>query len=98
MPQSHRISIRVHTPLLEWIEQQALEGESPSKVVQRLIKELAASDGVAIDSMIAKNSASVSVETIKDMIDERIATLEATMTSFEGNLKRIEQILQDLTK
>jgi len=82
MPQSHRISLRVHTPLLEWIEQQAVDGESASKVVQRLIVELAANDGVVFGDRI---------DLIEERVNQRFAELEAVMATFADDLKRFKR-------
>ena len=78
---SRTIGFRVNDPIYKWIENQAAGGESPHQVVQRLVRELAGSDGVAIGSK-ARSVALVDLETVNDRIDEqndRIAILEAAM-------------------
>lgn len=87
MPQSHRISLRVHTPLLEWIEQQAVDGESASKVVQRLIVELAANDGVVFGDRI---------DLIEERVNQRFAELETVMATFADDVKRLKRDVANL--
>ena len=86
---SRTIGFRVNDLIYRWIENQAAGGESPHQVVQRLVRELARSDGVAIGSK-AKSVALVD-ETVNDRIDEqndRIAILEAAIATFADSLKQ----------
>ena len=87
---SRTIGFRVNDPIYRWIENQATGGESPHQVVQRLVRDLAGSDGVAINSK-AKSVALIDLETVNDRIDEqneRIAILEAAMATFADSLKQ----------
>ena len=87
---SRTIGFRVNDPIYRWIENQATGVESTHQVVQRLIRELAGSDGVAINSK-AKNVALVDLEAVNDRIDEqnnRIAILEAAIATFADSLKQ----------
>lgn len=87
---SRTIGFRVNDPIYKWIEDQAEIGESPHQVVQRLVRDLASSDGVAIGSK-AKSVALVGLEAVNDRIDEqndRIAILEAAMATFADSLKQ----------
>ena len=87
---SRTIGFRVNDPIYKWIENQATGGESPHQVVQRLVRDLAGSDGVAIDS-IAKGVALVDLEIVNSRIDkqnDRIAILEAAMATFADCLKQ----------
>lgn len=87
MPQSHRISLRVHAPLLEWIEQQAVDGESASKVVKRLIVELATNDGVVFGDRIDR---------IDERVNQRFMELEAVMATFADDVKRLKRDVANL--
>ena len=87
---SRTIGFRVNDPIYRWIENQAAGGESPHQVVQRLVRELAGSDGVAINSK-ARSVALVDLKTVNDRIDEqndRIAILEAAIATFADSLKQ----------
>ena len=58
--------------------------------MQRLVRELAGSDGVAIGSK-TKSVALIDLETVNDRIDEqndRIAILEAAIITFADSLKQ----------
>ena len=84
------VGFRVNDPIYRWIENQATGGESPHQVVQRLVRELAGSDGVTI-GLKAKSVALVDLETVNDRIDEqnnRIAILEAAIATFADSLKQ----------
>lgn len=87
MPQSHRISLRINTPLLKWIEQHAVDGESASKVVQRLIVELATNDGVVFGDRI---------DQIEERVNQRFAELEAVMATFVDDVKRLKRDVANL--
>ena len=87
---SRTIGFRVNDPIYRWIENQATGGESPHQVVQRLVRDLAGSDGVTI-GLKAKSVALVDWGTVNDRIDEqndRIAILEAAMATFADSLKQ----------
>lgn len=88
---SRTIGFRVNDPIYKWIENQAAIGESPHQVVQRLVRDLAGGDGVAIGSK-AKNVALVGLEAVNDRIDEqndRIAILEAAMAVLRSALSDV---------
>ena len=87
---SRTIGFRVNDPIYRWIENQATSGESPHQVVQRLVRDLAGSDGVTIGSKV-KSIALIDLETVNDRIDEqndRIAILEAAIATFADCLKQ----------
>ena len=95
------IAFRVHTSLYEWIEQQAVDGESPHQVVHRLVKELASNDGTQLSQ---ENSSLVDMQTIDNRIerlnnmivnldtatDNRFEVLDAVINTVEDSLKQLK--------
>jgi hypothetical protein len=78
MPQirkeSQRVSLRVDKCLYEWIEQQAIDSESPGQTVKRLLGEMAKSNGA---TLLGQHSS----------IEERLASILSRIQVVERQLQ-----------
>ncbi|MEG4366660.1 hypothetical protein QUB09_33925, partial [Microcoleus sp. C2C6] len=82
-PDSTLISFRVPANVHKWITDQAIDGESPSKTVQRWVKDLFESKGTELSPELLTDG----VDTVNKIVDEQLQPLREQIAALKAEVK-----------